>query len=239
MVKWQYRQFYRATVLSLIVGLQTIPGGSIGLAASPKPVNQSAIQRLSGLFRRDPQKRPRVVRGLSEACFVSPGQVGSVMMWHRRPVFIWEGGGDTIVLKNTTKLTETLWTAPIAAGITNLAYPADRPELVAGVYTWQIIDEKTKKPALLQFGILADEKWQAITKELTAIEQTMKGQSPEDIAAAKAELFAEKKYWSDALQVLYEVENPSTAFIEQRRSAIQQTCDLKEPVKPTTATAQS
>jgi hypothetical protein len=73
---------------------------------------------------------------------------------------------------------------------------------------------------------------------LTVVERTMKGQSVEDIAVAKAEIFVEKDLWSDALQVLYEVEKPSTAFVEQRQSYIQNLCKPKEPIKPTTATAQ-
>jgi hypothetical protein len=234
MLKWQYRLFYLSILLPLTVSFSTINGATTALAARPQPQRLSSVRKLITFFQRKPPKRPRTVRGLGDICLISPGPIGRMKMWHRRPLFIWQGEGKSIVVKST-KNDDLSWTAPIAEGVTSFSYPPDQSELKFGqTYSWQMANAK----GVPQFGIVKEDEWQQLSDALTVVERTMKGQSVEDIALAKAEIFAEKDLWSDVLQVLYEVENPSTDFGEQRRSYIQDLCKPAEAAKPTTATAQ-
>jgi Domain of Unknown Function (DUF928) len=234
MLKWQYRLFYLSIVLPLIVSFSTITGVTSVVAAQPRSVKPSSFEKLITFFQRKPPKRPRTVRGLGDICLISPGPIGRMKTWHRRPLFIWQGEGKSIVVKST-KNDDLSWTAPIAEGVTSFSYPSDQSELKFGqTYSWQIANTK----GVPQFGIVKEDEWRQLSDALTVVERMMKGQSVEDIALAKAEIFAEKDLWSDALQVLYEVVNPSTDFVKQRRSYIQDLCKPAEPVKPTTATAQ-
>lgn len=83
----------------------------------------------------------------------------------------------------------------------------------------------------------ADER-DKIQVDLQTLEQKLRatGASPEEIALKKADYFINYKIkqeinkneplspWSDALQTLYEVENPSPSFVEQRQAYVASFC---------------
>jgi uncharacterized protein (DUF342 family) len=62
------------------------------------------------------------------------------------------------------------------------------------------------------------QKRDRITAELSQLEERLKGASAETMALEKANYFAERKLWPDALRELYSVSEPSAEL----RDAIEQ-----------------
>jgi hypothetical protein len=245
MLKWVYRLACLGASTTFWVSLGAESSFPTTLEAGERStmVAQSPAQRVWAFFQRQPPKKPRTVRTANgqPLCLISPGLIsrevmGGFRIWHRRPLLIWQGEGTKIVVKQFDGAKAILWESPVSTGVESLAYPANYDALqIGGKHTWEVVNTQLKNNKLVpQFGILGQAEWDQVAAGIAELEQKLKGSSGEDLAIAKAEFFEQRNLWSDALQVLYQVENPSADFVEQRRSYIQGLCKSKD-VKSTTA----
>jgi hypothetical protein len=137
-------------------------------------------------------------------------------VWSDRPLFLWKGGG---VWKFELLLpgSEKPWTPKLSQGETKVIYDG-KPLQPGQSYEWQVTGAYPIRQG--PFRVMEREKRDRITKELTALEEQLKKQrsSAERIALEKANYFAERGLWPDALRELYSVPKPSA----QLRNAIEQ-----------------
>jgi hypothetical protein len=133
-----------------------------------------------------------------------------VEVWSDRPLFLWKGGG----VKQFELLlpgSEKPWTPKLSQGETKVIYDG-KPLQPGQSYEWRVT---TPFPISRQFRVMEREKRDRITKELTALEEQLKKQraSAETIALEKANYFADRGLWPDALRELYLVPKPSAELI--------------------------
>lgn len=172
-------------------------------------------------------KRPGGGRG--EICEIAPVKLvdpnskeeGNIEIWSDRPLFLWgikKGTAKQIQLFRQGN-EKPLWSRDIKAGETKVIY--DGEALQPGqIYEWQLsaLVPFLKKSSGVKFQVMESQKRDRISKELTALEERLKGSSQETIAMEKADYFAQQGLWSDALRELYLVSAPSaelTGMIRQ------------------------
>ncbi|MBE9044831.1 hypothetical protein IQ255_10495 [Pleurocapsales cyanobacterium LEGE 10410] len=185
-------------------------------ATAPERKSSSLLERIVSLFKSP--ENSLITRG--EVCFVSPGNLGEQTVWSDRPSFIMYGTIPQAKIDlysspanyNYEQDGELIWTETISPNTTTLAYAGE--QLQPGfVYDWVFSKaDKTYEP--ITFKLMEQTEREAIATELTAIETQLQGENAtaEALAIAKADYFINRQLWSDALQQLQSVENPSPSL---------------------------
>lgn len=176
------------------------------------------------------QEPPLITRG-DEICPIFPGNLGKEIIWSDRPLFIWHAQipESTVNLYsasvnyNYQEDEKLIWSQAIAANSERITY--NREPLKPGfMYDWEFIfSGKTYRST---FKLMTEAERQAIAQQLAAIEDRLKveGKGNEEIAIAKAHYLAEKELWSDVLQQLYTIENPSPDLVSKTEDIEQYLC---------------
>ena len=180
---------------------------------APKQKTTSILQSILSLLK-SPENR-LITRG-DEVCPISPGNLGEQVIWSDRPLFIWQGEipqSEITLYSSTSNYNyeqddQAVWNQTIPPQTTTIAYAGE--QLQPGFsYDWEFISgEKTYRPTFILMEESAREK---ITAELTALETELQNSNAtaEEIAIATADYFIQQQLWSDAMQQMYTVENPS------------------------------
>jgi hypothetical protein len=142
-------------------------------------------------------------------------------VWSDRPLFLWniQGGTAQRIELSREGNKGILWYQQIERE-TRAVY--DGKPLESGQsYVWELfasVPYPVRTSVLFQ--VMEPEKRDRITAELTALEKRLKKEraSAETIALEKANYFAQRELWSDALWELYSVPKPSAEL----RDAIEQ-----------------
>ena len=146
------------------------------------------------------------VRGGNLCAIAPPARLMGInsAIWHDRPLFIWQGAAVRIELV-ASESEEVLWSKNLTANDTTAVY--DGEPLQAGQrYEWRLYRSEQDFEAIL-FRILPKQERDRITAELNQLQT--QGATPEEIALQRANYFAKNRLWSDALQEIYSVPNPS------------------------------
>ena len=224
MNNWNKQRIALLTIILLI----NLPFASVAIIKQPQQA--STIQSrnhyialtwgdILNVFRRPKKQRG----GRGDICLISPGQpVSSTVeeIWSDKPLFTWQ-----LQKGNATQIevSETQWKGKINPGQTNITYNGT-PLQPGQTYTWRLntVSDFPKKSILFQFKLMEPQKRANITNELTKLETKLKrqGASAEKIAMEKANYFAQKELWSDVIQQLYSISNPS-AELKQTIKQIQ------------------
>ena len=129
-------------------------------------------------------------------------------IWHDRPLFIWQGAAVRIELLASGS-EEVLWSKNLT--------PEDRIALYNGEplepgrrYQWRLYLSEQDSVGN-SFKILPTEELARISTELTQLENQLQARNAteEEIALERANFFAKRRLWSDALQVIFTTQNPS------------------------------
>jgi hypothetical protein len=146
----------------------------------------------------------------SAYCAISPGLVGNTdVLWSDRPVFIWQGQATQVSLYNFDT-DELLWSKTLEPDTLQVVF--DGAALQPGqLYRWELSDGQDITSSYLFQAMDADQRSQ-LSADLTTLETQLKatGATDETISVERAHYFAERGYWSDALQTLYAIAQPST-----------------------------
>jgi hypothetical protein len=154
-------------------------------------------------------------------------------VWSDRPLFLWtikRGMAQRIELF-VQGSADAPWSREIEAGETKVSYDGE-PLEPGQTYEWQLsaLALFPIKSTGVRFQVMESQKRDRITAELRQLEERLKGASAETIALEKANFFAERELWSDALRELYSVPTPSA---ELSRAITQiQTYDFCTEEKP-------
>jgi Domain of Unknown Function (DUF928) len=209
--------------------LEMSPANSLVLINPEPDGNQaSLVADWQSIFRRYRPQRPLTSRG--GICAVAPGLVGEVKVWSDRPLLIWNGAASQVNIRDHENH-QDLWTRMLNPSENYVAYDGEALE-TGKLYQWQVLREKPGEADRRQwhtFEIITGDERTQITADLQALEQALHQESGEAIALRKAEYFAEKNLWSDALQVLYTAE-PSPAIVQARQDRLNTLCPPPPPV---------
>ncbi|AFZ03966.1 hypothetical protein [Calothrix sp. PCC 6303] len=196
--------------------------------------------RLASFWQRKP-KQPKVVRG-GDICPISPGLADTYMIWNSRPLFLWQNRSENkeaelLIRDRATK--EIVWKQSVKTADGKAAYSGTTALTPSKTYEWKLsgTDDDWKI-----FQIMSTEEQNKISTELQQLEQKLQASkaSPEEITQQKAEYFSNYQVkhktetgilhpWSDVLQTLYEIEQPSAQFVEQRSKYLVNFCNSETP----------
>ncbi|MDF5721782.1 MAG: hypothetical protein PUP91_15140 [Rhizonema sp. PD37] len=215
-------------------------GGVSSEIVTPSSQNRQVIaQQLTtsapSFWQRHPRRKPNISRSLtSQVCAIAPGLIEADEVWSDRPLFLWQSEGKNKDLQLTLRdydTQEEVWTQKVNITDQKVSYSGKEPLKPGKRYQWQLSGSKT----WATFEIMPVEQRNQIQLDLQAIEQKLKANkaSLEEIALKKADYFINYEIknesgivhlWSDALQVLYTVEKPSSSFVEKREAYITNLC---------------
>lgn len=247
---------FRQLTLSLILMLSLFPLSLGALAAiaqltqnqprqtQPTPTPQSRKERstwgaILSLFKRGNQGRNLVSRGV---CFVSPGLLENKnIIWSDRPFFLWKGVSLTQEIRlyspfNPSQKQEVIWRQEIQQSSPSISFQAiqytGKPLAAGKTYDWEIFDRASKAQEKRSFQVMEIEEREQITTELQSLEAQLKsGQATdEEIAIERANYFLEKQLWSDALQSMFEVKNPSPELHQKIQELLGELCNTSNTV---------
>jgi hypothetical protein len=211
-------------------------GGSRRVSSLHQPVfanesqgkRQSVSAFLTGIFQ--PMRRKGGTRSGS-ICLVTPGLGETRGVWSDRPLFLW----DREISRVEVRLVNTdtsVWNQTVPSSSRSIVYQG-QPLQPGQTYVVLLFDPtdslfiKDKDYASHpKFTLMAESERSSIAQGLAATENQFKsqGSSDETIALEKAELFTEKKLWSDALQTIYSVQNSSLELQTFVQTIITDTC---------------
>jgi hypothetical protein len=184
-------------------------------------------------------------------CLITPGYASEngSEIWSDRPLLVWSeqfvgpnvaSSVATIAVLSVDEQTE-LWSqsAKSQRGAASNESESARwtlQEIVYGgealgpgkVYAWVVRDGLNRRITSAQFQVMTVEQQQAIATDLAELEQelTAKDATVEEIALAKADYFASQELWSDMLQVVFAVEDPSQDLVDFRNQIPEQVCSM-------------
>ena len=223
-----------AIVPFVLTGGSSVPPPEFAMPESPQLIAQSNGW-ITSFWGRRPRKRLGARGG---ACAVAPGLLAEqksndlstqnkLAVWHERPMFVWDGKATQVQVRDHANREVVLWTQPVGA-TQQVLYSGDALQ-PGKFYQWQVLGEEptgSDRNYWITFALMPTEQHDQIKTQLETLEQQLQssGSSAEEIALQKASYFADRNLWSDALQVLFAVENPSASFLEERRSYVAQLC---------------
>jgi hypothetical protein len=207
-----------------IFAMQVNPAGLL----QPGGQTQLVAEARWGFWGRRPRTR-LTTRG--NLCAITPGFIGKLTLWHNQPLFTWKGESAMMMVRDY-ETRQVIWSETLD-GKTQQAMYSGKVALEAGkLYEWQVLGLKptdSDRSLWTTFKIMPTDEQQAIDRDLKAL---AKQGDREAIVLEKADYFAGKNLWSDAIQVLYSIDQVSASFADQRSNYIQNFCE--QPVKTAT-----
>lgn len=179
--------------------------------AQTRRINRNSIwDAISKLLQR--QEPPLGSRG--NICAITPGLLGEKnVIWSDRPLFLWQGAVQRLDLRPYSLYSkqDVLWSQTLTAVAQSAMYT--REALQPGqTYDWELVaDSSDSRKERFTFQVMDAQSRDLIATELTAMEKRLKsaGATGEAIALERANYFAQRGLWSDALQEVFSVKNPS------------------------------
>ncbi|BAY89470.1 DUF928 domain-containing protein [Tolypothrix sp. LEGE 11397] len=181
------------------------------------------VFNLNTLFHR--QRRRSAARGTNNFCPISPGIPNeTTQIWSDRPLFIWQGQIQNIIVRTSGSDTDDLWNQPIVENQQSTTYAGAKLQ-PGQTYEWIVYRGDNPFPSV-SFQVMETQQRDRITTEVQTLEQQLqtKGATKEAIALAKAQYFANLQLWSDALQQAYSVAEPSPELQQIRLDIAQNLC---------------
>jgi len=232
-------------LLSLVVLCSSF---SSAISATPEQNNiDSTTSSLSSslfFWGSKPRRGPRGSRGIIP---LSPGVIDTYFVWSDRPLFLWyiedekEIPQDPIVqiIVRDEETNKIVWTQSVKLLDQKIFYGAEKPLEQGKLYKWELLrQDKSNFIAPSTFEIIAGREHDKIQSGLDALEQKLKVNkaSQEKIAEEKANFFVHYKVihkieaesfnlWSDSLESIYRIAQPSPAFVEKRQAMIKKLCN--------------
>ncbi len=211
-----------------LTNLQQLPTSTYQIAQNP------SIFRISSLWKR--RKKSGVTAAARNICAIAPGGIDTYVLWHDRPLFLWQNlskNKDVELIVREHESQRVMWQQFVNTADQKLLYGAPQSLEAGKIYEWQLSGVTNWRI----FQVMPAEERQKIDTQLQGLNQKLKATKapPEEIAYSKANFFLDYPIkhkaepgtfgaWSDALQSLYEVENPSQSLIKQRQELMTNLC---------------
>ena len=222
----------RSSIGQTTVGQTTVSQGfdtdNPGLMPSTSSNNWQDI--FESLRQKEEEEPPANSRSDDEEfCIVSPATVWSrSTIWHMPPLFVWQGELQKIeVISRDTY--EILWSQEILPEETSILYQG-QPLEAGSLYEVIFIGNELNQTIQISLQIMDNEGRDRISRELKIMEEALvtNGVDVETLSQNRARYFIEKNLWSDVVQEIFSVENPSNELTELRQSTIEILCESDE-----------
>lgn len=175
--------------------------------------------------------------GRGELCLLSPSD--GQMVWHTRPLFVWQGLTNIIGVSPADGDAELLWHVEASASAESVVYQAAYagPALEPGKrYKWMFfmttgqLESRAnglEPTALSNFEAVDLLTYVGIAADISAIEAELEEEAAgeEAIALARADYFSSKGLRADAIHEIFAVSDPSEELIAARADLVAQVCD--------------
>ncbi len=172
----------------------------------------------------EPPLPPRGGGTRGPMCAISPRSMsanGAILS--DRPLFVWRGEAGEIELRSLGS-NKALWRQSVTADTRRIKYEGEALQ-PGQKYNW-IINRNNHPLSVVLFQVMDAEKRDRINRRLESLEGELKakGASAEEIAMYRARYFTQQRLWSDVLQEVYSVENPSTELVELLETIPKEVC---------------
>jgi hypothetical protein len=224
--KFQVQSFFISTLL-LTFSLPFLSVGAIAQETNKQPetteqssttTRRSESSILAAIWKLIKSKREQepALSSRSNICEITPGLLGERnLIYSDRPLFLWQGTASELAINLYTPFSleaeqELMWSQIVKGDSQSVLYAG--AALQAGrIYDWEIVVDAQENQRRISFQVMDQEERARIASELEQLETQLAsaGATAEEIALEKAHFFAEQDLWSDALQQLYALENPS------------------------------
>lgn len=225
-------------LLAFAISLTSSFSDSFALPSSPAE-NPSEYQTPSPSESPNPTPRkprnPLGGRGAGNLCAVSPGLLERQnIVWNDRPLFLWHAS-PKVMLQQLDVIDQSgkiVWQKSLAATAQSVLY-AGQPLQPGQFYTWRLYwtlqdAERTAGNVNYTFQLMDLGQQQQIASELQTLTQRLhaSGEDAETVANQQADYLASRSQplWSDALKVLYTIENPSSQTTQKLQLWIDTAC---------------
>jgi Domain of Unknown Function (DUF928) len=167
------------------------------------------------IFNQRRRQREGIRR--SGFCVLSPSVIETDIIWSDQPLFLWRGAANQITLAKFGS-SEPFWSQAIEPQTQQVCYSGEALQ-PGEIYQWRLLgDSGTETSLIFQVMELAQRSQIEIQLQMMATQQPSSDVGLEAIALQQVQYFADQNLWSDALQLLYSINNPSpqtTAAIQQ------------------------
>lgn len=225
---WRHTQRLLSILLLTATTTACFPSVTIPSAVAqqkPKPPAEtkrisrnSVLDAILKLLQR--KQAPLASRPVDNLCAITPGLLGEKnVIWSDRPLFIWQGTVQRLEVRPYSLYSpyssqEVLWNQTVTVADRSATYTSKALQ-PGQTYDWELVvnppSPRNPRPnnPRYTFQVMEAQGRDRITAELTALEKQLKGETAEAIALERANYFAERDLWSDALQEVFSVKNPS------------------------------
>lgn len=220
---------------TILLTTMAVVSGSIGLT-QPTRTQTEASNNWQELLQNalnpqstednQPPKPPGAATARGTFCGISPQSLAlDIETWSDRPLFVWQGEIGKIEVRSGN-FENVLWQQTVAAADNQAAYAGEALQ-PGQIYIWAIFNRQNNLMLTVPFKVMEAQERERVQLELQSLEQDLKGNgaAAEDIALQRANYFAQQQLWSDALQEVYSVENPSPALQQMRQDLAKQLCE--------------
>lgn len=206
--------FLLASITSFAIVLPVIHAKSALSISSEQSVSWNDVR--DRLFNRRDEDPPLISR--APFCTIAPQLRKDKIteVWSDRPMFVLYvlRGSSIGKLEISPHDSKTvLWTRSVTLAdrsTSGIAYAGEALQ-PGKIYDWVISDRRNNRLFSVPFQVMEAQKRDRIKAQLLNLEKKLqaKGATPEQVAEARANYFAEQQLWADVLQEIYSVRNPS------------------------------
>ncbi len=219
------------TLLSFVIICFSITSESFTNLTSTQIFAQARTYNLFSLWPSRP-KRKKASRG--DMCLIAPAALTETyIIWHNRPLFLWRYSGANqdadLIVTEYDNPDKPVWKGTVNLTAQKLLYGASEALEPGKLYQWRLVSKSKQINTPVTFEIMSTSERNIIEADLLALEKSLKASkaSSEEITLKKANYFASYQVkhqtdnqvfnaWSDVLQSLYNIENPSAEYIKLR-----------------------
>jgi hypothetical protein len=172
-------------------------------------------------------------------CEIAPGLLEEKnVIWSDRPLFLWQGTAPSIEIRlyspfSPDREQEVLWSQTVTAQsqtakFQSVAYTGEALQ-PGKIYDWELVVPSSSRQRFT-FQVMESQERNEIASKLTEMETQLKtaGATAEEIALQRANYFAQRGLWSDALQEIYLVKNPSPTLTRNAQEVLSYLCESSD-----------
>lgn len=236
----KYRTIINLIILPFVITSFAITSESF-TNVTIKSVAQIRVSKLISLWPRRPPRKPKTSRG--SICSISPAY-STYIVWHDRPLFLWKYSGadkqGKLVIREYEGDQNIVWEQPVALTTQKILYNKNTSLEAGKFYQWRLENAENKSEKITEWQtiqIMPSSQRDKIKSDLQVLEQNLKvSKAPsEEVALQKAAYFSNYKIqhqnseptnlWSDVLQSLHDINNPSTEYTELLKQYTDNFCE--------------
>ncbi|MEQ8382146.1 MAG: hypothetical protein RH949_07225 [Coleofasciculus sp. A1-SPW-01] len=227
------RKLLRRQFLIMLSALSFSGSSWLMIDKSKAEKYKSVIERLRDLFRRQPTAGS--TQGEFCAIAPNPSNPNFLVTWSDRPLFVWQGTVTQIEVSHRAGEPDIVWSphilTPEEQNQQSIIYGGSALEPgqeYTCVMTYETIDNEqriTKEKEIRFFVLGSDhEKRRRIEAKLAELVNQTSMMNTEEMALARAEIFAEEDLWLDVIRETFSVQNSSSEWKRTLQEYVNEEC---------------